>query len=210
MTSEKDALKILSDADTAIEQSQAEAVRELAEVEAAATAHTATVRSFRETGHGILAAVDARAFLESLDALLFPGQSAINSASADARRASFFGAHRARLAHEARENHLRVNVQPLASAIEAVILNRSKGRRDRWREKMATEIQGLERKELLGESLSVEESRRLDSLDRALADADATFGEANNALRKFISGAKAEDFDEARRLAQRINFESTP
>ena len=209
MTSEKDALKILSDADTAIERLQAEAVRELVEVEAAATAHTITVRGFRETGHGILAAVDARAFLESLDALLWPGQNAVNSATADARRTSFFGSHRARLAHEARANHLRENVQPLSSAIEAVIVNRSKGR-DRWREKMATEIQGLERKELLGQPLSVDESRRLDSLDRALADADATFGQAHNALRKFISGAKAEDFDESRRLAQRIDFETTP
>jgi hypothetical protein len=205
MMTQKEAEKILSDADTAIASAQAEAVRELAEAQAAATEHAATIRSFRETGHGILSAVEARAFIESLDALLFR-ETAINSATADARRSQYFNSSRARLAGEACAAYLRENATRLASAIEAVIFHRSRGR-TQWRAKMADEIQVLERKQLLDSQLTDTEAKRLDALDRALARADDIFAQAGRALEKFVAQPSSEFFNEARMFASQISYD---
>jgi hypothetical protein len=203
------ALSILEQTDAELIKLETNATAELRQVQSVVASHEAALKLFRTTGQGILDAVTARAWLEDFDRLLFPNQLAINAASASSQRETFFTFQNRRLAADARELYTRSHAEPLATAIQAVLTARSRNR-DKWRQQVADSIQVLERRQLLNEPLTADESRRLEALDRALGSQDGIFSEANNALRKFIASQRREDFDDARRLANQIDYEVTP
>jgi uncharacterized protein (DUF2384 family) len=207
---EKQALQILEETDSALATAAADAVREIDSVQAVLAEHEAALLEFRRSTRGILAAHEARAFIEDFDKLISPpGQIAMNGATAAQERAKFFRFQRDRLAVDARELFIGSNGERLASAIQVIVSTRTKTR-DAWRAKMADEIQKLERRQLLNEPLTVDESRRLDTLDRTLAAQDSIFGSANNALLKFRAQPTSEYYNEARMFAGQIDYEGTP
>ena len=206
MKTEKEALAYLETTDAEFIKLEAEATAELRQVQSVIASHEAVLKIFRTTGQGIMEAVAARAWLEDLDRLLFPNQHAINAATAASQRENFLTFQSHRLANDARESYVRVHVEQLSTAIQAVITARSRNR-DKWREKIAEQVQALEKRSMLGESLTVEEIRRGESLERILAESDHAFVQAHNELSKFRANPNMEHFNDARRLAVRMNFE---
>ena len=209
MKTEKEALSYLEITDAELIKVVADATAELRQVQSIVGSHEAALKLFRTTGQGILDAITARGWLEDVDRLLFPNQHAINTVSASSQRETFFAFQNRRLAADAREGFIRQHADSLADALQTITSHRSR-HRDKWRAKMADEIGALERRQLLNEPLTVEESRRLEALDRQLAGADETFGQANNAHLKFRAQPTCEFFEDARRLANQIDYEAIP
>jgi hypothetical protein len=203
------ALALLEQTDAELIKVDADATAELRQVQSIVGSHEAALKLFRTTGQGILDAVNARGWLEDFDRLLFPNQHAINAVSASSQRETFFAFQNRRLAADAREGYIRQHAEPLATAIQAVVTARSRNR-DKWRQQVVAQAQALKSREMLGEALTVDESRRIESLDRSLGEADFTFGGTNNALLKFRAAPTMEHFNEARMHASRIDYESTP
>lgn len=201
------ALALLETTDAELVKVEGEATAELRQVQSVVASHESALKLFRTTGQGILDAVTARAWIEDFDRLLFPNQLAINAVSAASQRETFFAFQDRRLAADARASFLRAHGGKLSEAIQAVIEHRSKGR-DAWRKKVVAETQALQSRQMLGEPLTVDESRRIERLESALDGADSTHGMAQNELRKFIASPGVETFNDARRLATRIDYES--
>ena len=203
------ALARLEQTDAELIKVVADATAELRQVQSIVASHDDALKLFRTTGQGILDAVTARAWIEDFDRLVFPSQAAINAVSASSQREIFFAFQNRRLAADAREDYIRQHADSLADALQTIVTHRSRNR-DKWHAKMADDIGALERRQLLNDPLTVEESRRLEVLDRQIASADETFGQSTNAISKFLNQPSAEFFEDARRLANQIDFEATP
>lgn len=201
------ALALLDQTDAEIIKVESEATAELRNVQSVVASHEDALTLFRKTGQGVMDAVAARAWLEDLDRLLFPNQHAINAATATSQRENFFALQNRRLASDARELYLRLHAEQLSNAIQAIIKDRSRNK-DKWRQRVVGEAQALQARRMLGETLTVDESRTIERLEHALGAADSTHAMAENELRKFIASPSRATFDDARRLALRLDYES--
>jgi hypothetical protein len=200
---EQDTEKFLATVDSELQRVAAEAVVDLDQTEALVKKHEAVLQD----GAGLLETVAAKSFLRSLDETLWPGMVALGG-TANANRQNHFRFARPRLALVAKEKYIFEHGTELSAALEKLIAARSKGR-DAWRNRLADEFLALERLRLLNgfQTLTVDQSRRLDSLEEILVANDSLYYEAGRLATRLRTAPNLETFNDARRFASQLNFD---
>jgi hypothetical protein len=200
---EQEAEKFLATVDSELARVAAEAVRELDQTEAIVKKHEAAL----EDGSGLLATVEAKSFLRAFDEHLFPGMVALGG-TANLNRQNHFRFERPRLEFIAKENHIRTHAPELSATFGTLIATRSRNR-DKWRGRIADEYLTLERQRLLNgfQTLTVDQSRRLEELEEILIASDSLYYEATRLAARMKTAPTLDTFNDSRRFVSQLNFE---
>jgi len=200
---EQEAQKFLATVDSELARVAAEAVVDLDKTEALVKKHEATLQN----GAGLLETVEARSFLRALDETLFPGMVALGGL-ANLNRSNHFRFERPKLEWQAKQNYICERGAELSAAFEKLIAFKSKGR-TAWRNKIADEFLSLERKRLLDgfQTLTVDESRRLEELEEILLSRDSLYHETTRLAARLRTGPTMEVYGDCKVFVSQLNFE---